>query len=96
MRYDKHFKEQAVLLAQDIGIKKASEQLGIPYHSLFDWIQSIKKYGQEAFPGSGHKQSSVISTEDRIKQLEKENREQQRTIEILREALGFFVDGRKK
>ena len=28
--YGRHFKEQAVLLAQDIGIKKASEQLGIP------------------------------------------------------------------
>ena len=34
--------------------------------------------------------------EARIKQLEKETKEQQRTIEILREALGFFVDGRKK
>ena len=33
-RYDKEFREQAIELSDEVGIKKASEQLGIPYATL--------------------------------------------------------------
>ena len=96
MRYDKHFKEQAVQLSHEIGIKKASQQLGIPYHTLFGWSQDMKVHGENAFPGSGHKQLTGTHAEQIIAQLRKDNEEQQKTIEILREALNFFVKSRKK
>ena len=34
MQYDKTFKEEAVRLSDEIGPKKAAEQLGIPYGAV--------------------------------------------------------------
>ena len=34
MQYDKEFKLQALELSDDIGVKKAAEQLGIPYNEI--------------------------------------------------------------
>lgn len=33
-KYDNAFTEEAVKLSDEIGIKKAAEQLGVPYYSL--------------------------------------------------------------
>jgi transposase len=35
--YDKVFKEEAIRLSDEIGLKKAAEQLGIPYFTLQGW-----------------------------------------------------------
>ena len=35
--YEKSFKEEAVKLSDEIGIKKAAAQLGVPYYTLADW-----------------------------------------------------------
>ena len=35
--YSKEFKEEAKRLADEIGMKKAAAQLGIPYYTLADW-----------------------------------------------------------
>ncbi|MGI5899724.1 MAG: hypothetical protein ACOX8S_07355 [Christensenellales bacterium] len=32
-RYDKQFKEEAVRLSQEIGVRRSAEQLGLSYHS---------------------------------------------------------------
>lgn len=99
MRYDKEFKLQALELSDDIGVKKAAEQLGIPYHTLSDWRGIRKLSSTDAFVGSGHslQPAQPLSDKDlRIKQLEVELRESQRANEILKEALGFFASSRKK
>ncbi len=36
-RYDKEFKEQALILSDEIGVKKTSEQLGVLYCTLAEW-----------------------------------------------------------
>ena len=36
-QYTKEFREQAILLSDEIGVKKAAEQLGIVYSTLVDW-----------------------------------------------------------
>ncbi|MFF2479944.1 transposase [Paenibacillus sp. NPDC058071] len=36
-RYDKAFKEEAVRLSDEIGSKKAAEQLGVAYYTLREW-----------------------------------------------------------
>ena len=96
MTYEKSFKEEAVRLSDEIGVKKAAEQLGVPYYTLADWRQPRKRYSSQAYVGSGHKRVSADPKEQRIYELEKENRELQRANEILQEALGFFAKNRKK
>ena len=38
--YDKSYKEQAIKLAKEIGNKKASNELGLPYSTLYGWIKA--------------------------------------------------------
>ena len=55
MTYEKSFKIEAVKLSDEIGIKKAAEQLGIPYYTLADWRHRQNVMGDErGFVGSGH------------------------------------------
>lgn len=96
MQYDRTFKIEAVQLSDEIGIKKASEQLGVPYHTLSGWRKKRDKYGDNAFPGSGYKTRAETHNEQRIRELEKENAELKRSNDILQEALGFFATRRKK
>ena len=96
MTYEKSFKEEAVRLSDEIGVKKAAEQLGVPYYTLADWRVQRKRYSAQAYVGSGHKRVSADPKEQLIYELEKENRELQRANEILQEALGFFAKSRKK
>ena len=37
MKYSKEFKEEALKLSDEIGVKKAAQQLGIQYYTLSDW-----------------------------------------------------------
>ena len=37
MKYNKEFKEEALKLSDEIGLKKAAQQLGIQYYTLSDW-----------------------------------------------------------
>ncbi|MCI7804554.1 MAG: transposase, partial [Oscillospiraceae bacterium] len=37
MKYSKEFKEEALKLSDEIGLKKAVQQLGIQYYTLSDW-----------------------------------------------------------
>ena len=97
MTYEKSFKIEAVKLSEEIGIRKAAEQLGIPYYTLADWRHRHNYLGEErAFVGSGHKRAKADPNEQRIYELEKENAELRRTNEILQDALGFFAASRKK
>ena len=96
MTYDKSLKEEAVRLSDEIGVKKASEQLGVPYYTLADWRRNQKRYGGIAYVGSGHKRISADPKEQRIYELEKDIRELQRANEILQEALSSFAKNRRK
>lgn len=96
MQYDKLFKEEAKKLSDEIGLKVAASQLGIPYYTLSGWRNNRKKYGPDMYCGSGHKRMSADPVEQRIRELEKENTELKHANEILQEALGFFAQRRKK
>lgn len=47
MQYDKTFKEEAVKLSDEIGVKAATLHLGIPYYRLSGWHNNRKKYGSD-------------------------------------------------
>ena len=88
--YSKEFKEEALRLSDEIGVKKAASQLGIPYYTLEDWRQN-RKFKQA--------NSSAMSDEEmriRNRELEKEIAELRKANEILKDALGFFAKDRKK
>ena len=95
MQYDKEFKLQALELSDEIGVKAAADQLGIKYYTLADCRQR-KARGGEAFVGSGNKMMPLSEKDRRIKELEAELRETRRANDILKEALGFFAQSRKK
>ena len=42
MQYDNSFKQEALELSDEIGVRKAAEQLGIPYYTLADWRNKSK------------------------------------------------------
>ena len=82
-QYTKEFREQAILLSDEIGVKKAAEQLGVVYSTLVDWrkIRSTMR-----------KKKQNVSSEpltEREKQLMKE-------IAELKDAMSFFVKDRRK
>lgn len=89
MKYSKDFKEEALKLSDEIGVKKAATQLGLPYYTLSDWRNKRK---------TERKSSAIPLTEQekRIKELETEVAELQRANDILKDALGFFAKDRKK
>ena len=96
MKYERSFKQEAVKLSDEIGVKKAAQQLGIPYYTLADWRHRQNIHGSQAHVGSGHKQLSADEKERRIQELERKNAELERANEILKDALGFFAKDRKK
>ena len=96
MQYDKEFKLQALQLSDEIGVKKAADQLGINYYTLAEWRKIRKAKGADAFVGSGRSVLPASDKDRRIKELEAELRETKRANGILKEALGFFAASRKK
>ena len=88
--YRKEFKEEAVRLSDEIGVKKAAAQLGIPYYTLADWRYRRKEKTKES--------SAMTDDELRVRnlELEKENAELRQANEILKDALVFFAKDRKK
>ncbi|MBP0985171.1 MAG: hypothetical protein J6A19_15765 [Oscillospiraceae bacterium] len=41
-KYDRSYKEQSVKLALEIWVKRAGEELKIPYGTLYGWVQAAK------------------------------------------------------
>ena len=93
-KYDKEFTEEAVKLSDEVGVKQAASQLGIPYYSLAEWRQKRKTFGDHAFVGSGIRRDAPLSENER--RLMRENAELRKANEILKDALGFFAKDRKK
>ena len=96
MKYDNSFKLEALKLSDEIGVRKAAEQLGIPYYTLADWRNIRKSVGESAFVGSGNRREPLDEKDRRIQELENELRETKRANEILKDALGFFAESRRK
>lgn len=93
--YDKRFKEEAVRLSQEIGCRKATQQLGISYYTLLEWRRRQMMHGEGAHVGSGHSYADSTKSKHEL-ELERENAELRRANEILKDALGFFAKDRKK
>lgn len=96
MQYDNSFKQEALELSDEIGVRKTAEQHGVPYYTLADWRYIRKHQGSSYFVGSGYKRKPIDEKDRRIQELEAELRETKRANEILKAALSFFAESRKK
>ena len=92
--YDKEFKEEAIKLSYEIGPTATAERLGIPLTTLFTWRHRAKQYGSIAFVGSGNKRIDPNTAE--IRAMEKKIKDLEAANDILKSALGFFAESRKK
>ena len=88
-QYSKEFREQAWKLSDEIGLKKASEQLGVVYGTLSDWRKKRAK-------NEKIKSKRPEKPEDEITRLRKEVESLKKSNSILKDALCFFVEDRKK
>ena len=43
-KYSKEFKEKALKLSDEIGVKKAALQLGLQYYTLADWRKARTQF----------------------------------------------------
>ena len=44
-KYNRSYKERSVKPAPEIGVKRASEELKVPYGTLYGWVQAAKNGG---------------------------------------------------
>ena len=91
MRYSKELKEEALKLSDEIGLKKAAQQLGIQYYTLSDWRSK-----RNTAIKNKKNQMSDEELQKRNLELERENAELRKANDILKDALGFFARDRKK
>lgn len=92
-KYSVEERQEALKLANEIGARAAADRLGIKIDTMYTWVSKARK----GIPGFA--EENVTKTTDdpkRLKQLERELQEAREEIEILQDALGFFVKRRKK
>lgn len=99
-QYSQEYKEEAVKLAEEKGCKNASEELGISYHTLYDWIKQARKGNLHLEKRS---ERNVSKLEEELQQLRRANKEQAKEIkrlqeenEFLSEATAFFAASRQR
>jgi transposase len=99
--YDKAYKEQAVRLAGKIGSKKASDELGVSYRTLYGWIKAANSGELDA--GERTLENNTMSLAEEVRQLrkatkelEKENKRLTELNEFLEEASAFFAASRQR
>lgn len=94
-KYRNEFKKEALKLSDEIGVKKAAAQLGLPYYTLADWRNRTR----DRITGGSANLTKPADPEvqaARIRELERENAELRSANDILKDALGFFARDRKK
>ena len=88
--YNAEYKQQAVYRVSlgHESIPAIAKDLGVSVSSLRDWIMQVEKR-DNPFPGSGN----VVLTpeEEKVRKLERENRELREEIEILKKAAAYFA-----
>ena len=99
-QYAGEYKEEAIKLAEEKGCKKASEELGISYNTLYGWVKEARKGNLHLEKRSD---SNVSKLEEELQQLRKANKDLSKQVkqleeenEFLAEATAFFAASRQK
>ena len=77
-KYDRSYKEQSVKLALETGVKRAGEELKVPYGTLYGWVQAAKNGDldiEERTPENAMSLAEEIrQLRSEVKRLNKENK----------------------
>jgi transposase len=87
-KYSAEYKREAIALAERIGFKQSSEDLGIDKSLMYQWrraMQQSEQDGLQAFPGQGN------ARDEELFQLRKRVAELEETNEILKKAAVIFA-----
>ena len=87
--YTKEFKQEAVVLSNQEGVKAAqvARELGISSPLLYRWRADMRSNGEEAFPGKGNLKAS----DEEFRQLQRELDRVRIERDILKKALRVFA-----
>lgn len=87
--HSQEFKQEAVVLVTDQGYScaEAGRSLGVSGALIGRWKRELEDDRSEAFPGKGKR----TAEQQRIHELETENRRLRMEKEILKKATAFFV-----
>lgn len=83
--YNKEFKLEAIKLAEEIGITKASQELGVTSKSLRSWMN-----GEALGPEAKSKTQSHADLEAENRRLKKENKNLKLINDILKKSTAIF------
>ena len=95
-RYTKKEKLEIVSLSLDSGesVKSLSVRFGVSENTIYNWRSQYMKHEESAFPGKGNK--AMSESERRIAELERQLKEKELEVEILKKAVHIFSDTKKK
>ena len=93
-KYTQEEREEALKLANEIGIVATAKRLGIKENTLYGWQSKAKKQGIML-----NEQGEPMSLEEAKAEnakLRKELHQAEQDVKILQEALSFFVKSRRR
>lgn len=86
-QYSAEFKLEAVKRFEKSGepLTKVAAELGVKPTTMQGWVNKYRKSPEAPFPGSGH----LNAEDEKLRKLEKENRELKEENEILKKAAAY-------
>ena len=88
-KYDRSFKERAVELSKNRkNLSELARELGISAAQLYKWRKESEEFGGGSFPGNGNLKQTP--EQERISFLEKQLKDSELELEILKKAIGIF------
>jgi len=94
--YTKAEKLEIVSLSMeaDQNVKDLAVRFGISQNTIYNWRNTYAKHKEDSFPGKGNK--TMSESERKIAMLEKQLRERELEVEILKKAVHIFSDTDRK
>ncbi|QDR79532.1 Transposase [Sporomusa termitida] len=92
-QFSAEFKLQAVKRVEATGgpVSKVAAELGINENTLHGWLKKYREKPNAPFPGSG----KLSPDDERLRKLERENRDLREENEILKKAAAYFAKNQK-
>ena len=92
-RFSEEFKREAVRLLNEnpTSAVETAKKLGVSRESIYRWRDEQERVGTEAFRGNGNR----TSDQDRIRQLEAENRQLRMERDFLKKTAAYFAKDEK-
>lgn len=81
-------------LEEDQKIKDLSVRFGVSENTIYNWRSTYAKHKEASFPGKGNK--TMSESERKIANLERQLKEKELEVDILKKAVHIFSDTGKK